>query len=71
MENSNEIFTIPDFGTSDEIYNALLKLPLKYWKKLLSHNSKYDLLRNIFFFGDFDKWLANQIEATIYKLKNN
>ena len=22
-------------------------------------------------FGDFDKWLANQIEATIYKLKNN
>ena len=22
-------------------------------------------------FGDFDKWLENQIEATIYKLKNN
>lgn len=22
-------------------------------------------------FGDFDEWLANQIEATIYKLKNN
>ena len=22
-------------------------------------------------FGDFDKWLENQVEATIYKLKNN
>lgn len=49
MENSNEIFTIPDFGTSDEIYQALLKLPRKYWLKLLSNSSKYDLLRKELF----------------------
>lgn len=53
MENSNEIFTIPDFGTSEEIYQALLKLPRKYWNKLLSSNSKYDLLRKeLFSCGD-------------------
>lgn len=49
MENSQEIFTIPDFGTSDEIYNALLKLSRKYWTKLLSRNPKYDLLRKEMF----------------------
>lgn len=53
MENSNEIFTIPDFGTSTEIYNALLRLSPKYWAKLLSENSKYDLLRKeLFSSGD-------------------
>lgn len=49
MDNSNEIFTIPDFGTSEEIYNALLHLSGKYWSKLLSKNSKYDLLRKEMF----------------------
>lgn len=49
MENSNEIFTIPDFGTSVEIYNALLRLSSKYWAKLLSKNPKYDLLRKELF----------------------
>lgn len=49
MENSQEIFTIPDFGNSEEMYNALLHLPAKYWTKLLSKNSKYDLLRKEMF----------------------
>jgi len=49
MENSQEIFTIPDFGTSEEMYNALLKLSKKYWSKLLSRNPKYELLRNEMF----------------------
>lgn len=49
LENSKEIFTIPDFGTSDEIYKALIKLPIKYWKKLLSNDSKYILLRKEMF----------------------
>lgn len=49
MESSNEIFTIPDFGTSEEIYNALLHLPVKYWKKLLTNNDKYRLLRQEMF----------------------
>ena len=49
MENSNEIFSIPDFGTSEEMYKALLRLPSKYWTKLLSRNGKYDLLRKEMF----------------------
>ena len=49
LENSNEIFTIPDFGTSEEMYNALLQLPAKYWNKLLTKNSKYELLRKEMF----------------------
>lgn len=49
MENSSDIFTIPDFGTSAEIYNALLKLSKSYWNKLLSNKSKYDLLRKEMF----------------------
>lgn len=53
MENSTEIFTIPDFGTSQEIYEALLKLPEKYWKKLLSNDTKYELLvQEMFCTGD-------------------
>ena len=49
LENSSEIFTIPDFGTSEEMFNALLQLPNKYWTKLLSRNPKYDLLRKEMF----------------------
>ncbi|MEA4821090.1 MAG: hypothetical protein VB122_02470 [Erysipelotrichales bacterium] len=53
MENSQDIFTIPDFDSSDEILNALLNLPRIYWKKLLSNNTKYDLLRKeLFSSGD-------------------
>lgn len=49
LENSQEIFAIPDFGTSEEMYNALLQLSKKYWTKLLSRNAKYDLLRKEMF----------------------
>ena len=49
LENSKEIFTIPDFGNSDEIYNALVHLPRNYWKKLLSNENKYVLLRKEMF----------------------
>ena len=49
LENSKEIFSIPDFGTSEEIYKALIKLPRKYWNKLLSKDSKYILLRKEMF----------------------
>lgn len=49
MENSNEIFSIPDFGESEEIYNALLKLDNRYWKKLNSTDEKYNLLREELF----------------------
>lgn len=49
---SNEI-DIPDFGTSEEIYNALLNLSKKYWKKLISDDPKYILLRKeLFSSGD-------------------
>lgn len=49
LENSSDIFSIPDFGQSLEIYNALLQLPQKYWSKLLSNNPRYDLLRKEMF----------------------
>lgn len=53
LENTNEILSIPDFGTSDEIFNALLKLEVKYWKKLISNNEKYNRLRiELFSNGD-------------------
>ncbi|NLF41802.1 MAG: restriction endonuclease, partial [Bacteroidales bacterium] len=48
-QNSGEIITIPDFGSSAEIYNALLKLPQKHWNKLLSNDKQYILLRDEMF----------------------
>ena len=44
-ENSDNVFEIPDFGSSEEIYNALLKLPKKYWQKLMSDEENYKLIR--------------------------
>ena len=49
MENSSEIFSIPDFSNSPEIYKALLELPSRYWKKLISNDEKYLLLKNELF----------------------
>ena len=49
MESSREVLSIPNFGTSEDIYNALLKLPPKYWFKLLSNDDKYVLLRRELF----------------------
>lgn len=47
-DNKEEIF-IPDFGTSVEIYEALLKLSEPLWKKLNSDDIKYVLLRKELF----------------------
>ncbi len=49
VENSAEILSIPDFGSSPEIYKALLNLPSRYWKKLISDEEKYLLLKNELF----------------------
>lgn len=49
LESSREVLTIPNFGTSEDIYNALLKLPSKYWLKLLSTEDNYRLLRKELF----------------------
>ena len=49
VENSAEILSIPDFGSSPEIYKALLDLPSRYWKKLISDEEKYLLLKNELF----------------------
>lgn len=51
MNNANSEVSIPDFATSDEMYNALIKLPQNYWKKLLSSAGKYQLLRKELFSG--------------------
>lgn len=51
MNNANNEVDIPDFATSEEIYNALINLPSKYWKKLLSSDAKYQLLRKELFSG--------------------
>ena len=49
QENSNEVISIPDFDTSDVIYNVLLKLPDKEWNKLMSESKIYNLLRSELF----------------------
>lgn len=46
----NVIF-IPDFGTSDEIYNALLRLSNAKWNKLTSNQEIYRKLREELFSG--------------------
>ena len=49
---SNDV-EIPDFGSSKEIYDALLMLPEKYWKKLMSNKTEYIRLREeLFSFGN-------------------
>ncbi len=47
--NTNSDIVIPNFGSSEEIYNALLKLDLKHWKKLNSDSAKYVILRKELF----------------------
>lgn len=54
MKNANNEVDIPDFASSNEIYNALLELPSKYWKKLLSSDAKYQLLRKELFSGGYN-----------------
>lgn len=45
LDNNNELVYIPDFGSSDEIFEALLKLSKKHWEKLNSNLPKYEQLR--------------------------
>ncbi|UUD36417.1 hypothetical protein NPA08_01085 [Mycoplasmopsis citelli] len=49
QKNSTIEFTVPDFGTSKEILQALIKLPDKDWNKLNSNEEQYILLRNELF----------------------
>lgn len=49
MENSNVNIEVSDFGSSNEIYNALTQLPDKYWKKLNSSSPQFELLRKELF----------------------
>lgn len=51
---------IPDLGTSNEIYEALISLPQTYWNKLTSNKHDYVQLRNeLFSSGD------NLLKATL------
>ncbi|WP_033161352.1 HpyAIV family type II restriction enzyme [[Mycoplasma] collis] len=40
---------IPDYGASDEGFNALISLPDKYWNKLISNENKYVILKKEIF----------------------
>lgn len=55
---------IPNFDKDPRIEKALLKLPTKYWKKLISKDEKYIILRNSLFSskGNLDK---------VYKIRGN
>ncbi|UUM19689.1 MULTISPECIES: HpyAIV family type II restriction enzyme [unclassified Mycoplasma] len=53
-------FTVPDFGTSTEILNALVKLPEKEWTKLNSEKEEYVLLRDELFSSGNNIELAKQ-----------
>lgn len=45
QNNSQEVIEIPDFDTSDEIFEALVRLPNNLWNKLNTNNDTYKLLR--------------------------
>lgn len=47
--NAKNEIVIPDFGSSEEIFNALLKIDLKHWNKLNSNDNKYIILRKELF----------------------
>lgn len=49
IENSKNDVKIPDFGTSEQIFKALVNLPQKYWNKLNSNEPQYELLRKELF----------------------
>lgn len=53
LENAKTDVVIPDFGSSNEIYNALLKLSPRNWNKLTSDDPQFVLLRSeLFSSGD-------------------
>ena len=49
INSANNDVDIPDFGSSEEIYMALLELPSNYWKRLTSDDPQYILLRKELF----------------------
>lgn len=49
IEGSNDVLSIPDFGKSGEIYEALRQLSNYYWNKLNTPNATYELLRKELF----------------------
>lgn len=51
LDNSAVDVEVPDFGSSSEIYTALLQLPNNYWKKLMSNRGQFVLLRQELFSG--------------------
>ncbi|WP_051622769.1 HpyAIV family type II restriction enzyme [Mycoplasmopsis primatum] len=59
-EDSYETINIPDFGNSNEIYDALLKISKKSWIKLLSNDSKYIQLRKELFSNGENLKKANE-----------
>ena len=53
LDNADVNVEIPDFGTSEEIYNALLCISNKHWKKLNSNQDEIVQLRaELFSNGD-------------------
>lgn len=49
LENAQTDVEIPDFGSSNEIYNALLRLSPRNWNKLISDDPQFVLLRSELF----------------------
>ena len=49
IENSNSDVVIPDFGTSKEVFKALVSLDQKHWDRLTSNTPQYELLRKELF----------------------
>ena len=49
FENSKTNVDIPDFGSSQQILEALTSLSPTHWKKLMSDNEQYQLLRSELF----------------------
>lgn len=54
IENSDEVVYIPDFDTSEEIFEALKSITDSRLKKLLSKDPKYALLRTELFTSGFN-----------------
>lgn len=53
IENASKEVEIPDFGSSVEIYSALVRLAPRHWNKLTSNDYQYVLLRQeLFSSGD-------------------
>jgi hypothetical protein len=67
QENSRETITIPDFSNDNEIYKALLDLDEKYFRKIISNNETYELLRKELFSNGSN--LSRAIESRKIKRK--